>query len=141
MPDGNKALVRRFYDEVFIKGNLDAVDELCTTDFVDHEAPPGMPPGIEGVKAVVSMYRTAFPDLHATVEDVVSEGDRAAARVTFGGTHKGEMMGMPPTGKSFEASTIDILRFEGGKAAEHWGVTDQMGMMQQLGVIPEQPGG
>lgn len=137
----NKATMKRFYDEVFNQGNLDSLEELCTEDIVDHESAPGMPPGREGVKAFVTMYREAFPDLHATVEDIVSEGDQAVARVSFTGTHKGELMGMPATGKSIDVSTMDMIRFEDGKAAEHWGVTDQMGMMQQLGVIPEQPGG
>jgi steroid delta-isomerase-like uncharacterized protein len=136
----NKDLARRFYEEVFNRGDLDAVDELCAQDIVDHEAPPEMPKGIEGVKAFVTMFREAFPDIRATIEDMLEEGDRLAVRVKYAGTHEGDFMGVPPSGKRFEVDVIDIVRLEDGKAVEHWGVTDNLGLMQQIGAIPAEAG-
>jgi steroid delta-isomerase-like uncharacterized protein len=133
----HKALMRRFYDEVFSKGDVDLVDELATDDLVDHEeGPPGTPEGREGVKAFVTVFREAFPDLKTEVHEMVEEGDLCVARVTFSGTHKGDFMGVPASGKSFSAETIDIVRFDGDRVAEHWGVTDLMALMQQIGAIP-----
>ena len=133
----NKANMRRFYEEVFNKGNLAAIDELASTGFVDHELPPEMPPGLEGVRQYLTIFRTAFPDMRATLEELIAEGDKIVARVTFTGTHKGDFMGIPATGKSVKFSSIDIMRIGAdGKAVEHWGSTDMLGMMQQLGAIP-----
>ena len=133
----NKANTRRFMEEVFNKGNLAVIDELLSTNFVDHMHPPGTPPGLDAAKQINTMMRAAFPDIHATVEDIIAEGDKVAVRATWTGTHKGEFMGMPPTGKSFKISAIDVMRIgDDGKALEHWGSTDMLGMMQQLGVIP-----
>ena len=135
----SKDLARRFYEEVFNAGDLDAVDELLTPDFVDHEeGPPGTPEGIEGVKAFVAMYREAFPDLHATVEDMVEEGDKIAVRATFTGTHDGDFMGIPASGRKISIQAMDLVRVVDGRAAEHWGVTDVMGLMQQIGAIPQE---
>jgi steroid delta-isomerase-like uncharacterized protein len=135
----SKDLARRFYEEVFNAGDLDAIDQLLTPDFVDHEeGPPGTPDGIEGVKAFVTMYREAFPDIHVTIDDMVEEGDRIAVRATFTGTHDGEFMGVPASGRSIKIEAIDMVRVVDGKAAEHWGVTDAMGLMQQIGAIPEE---
>ena len=132
-----KALTRRFYNEVLVEGKLDLLDELAHDDFVDHEEFPGLPPGKEGVRAFVTMFREGFPDLSTTIEDIIVEGNKAVSRVRFSGTHRGEFMGIPPTGKKIDIQAIDIVAFRDGKAAEHWGVTDQMAMMQQLGVIEE----
>jgi steroid delta-isomerase-like uncharacterized protein len=137
MADQNKDLARRFYDEVLSKGDLDRIPELCAEDVVDHEAPPEMPQGIEGVRAFVQMFRQGFPDLRASVEDMLEDGDRIAARVKFTGTHDGEFMGVPPSGAHIEIETIDIVRVVDGKAVEHWGVTDNLGLMQQIGAIPQ----
>jgi len=135
----SKDLARRFYDEVFNAGELDRVDELLTPDFVDHEeGPPGMPDGIEGVKAFVAMYREAFPDLRATVEEMVEEGDKIAVRTTFTGTHDGDFMGIPASGRTISIQAMDVVRVVDGRAAEHWGVTDVMGLMQQIGAIPQE---
>jgi steroid delta-isomerase-like uncharacterized protein len=130
-------LMRRFYDEVLTGGNLDAVAELCSEDIVEHEAPPGMPQGLEGVKQFVQMFRTAFPDLKVEVEDAFEAGDRAVARTRWTGTHQGEFMGVPPSGKPIDIEAIDIIRVADGKAAEHWGATDNLAMLQQIGAIPE----
>jgi len=130
-------LMRRFYDEVLSNGDLDRIPELCSADVVDHEAPPGMPDGIEGVTAFVTMIRGGFPDLRATVEDILEDGDKGVARVRFTGTHEGEFMGVPATGKRIDIETIDIVRFADGKCVEHWGVTDNLTLMQQIGAVPE----
>ncbi len=132
----NKALVRRVYEEIHNKGNFAAVDELVAINFIDHNAPPEISPGPEGIKQTFTMFRNAFPDLNVTVEDMIAEGDKVVARITLRGTHKGEFMGIAPTGKQIKLATIDIVRIAGGKIAERWGVGDNLGMMEQLGVIP-----
>jgi len=138
MAGQHEDMMRSFYDEVLSGGDLDRITDICTEDVVDHEAPPGMPGGIEGVKAFVQMYRGAFPDLRATVEDYLEQGDRAVARVRFTGTHQGELMGVPPSGNQVDLESIDVIRVEGGKCAEHWGATDNLALMQQIGAIPQQ---
>ena len=132
----NKALVRRFVDEVQSGGNIDAIDELCSPEFVNHSAPPGVPSNREGVKQLTAMFRRAFPDSYFTVEDMIAEGDEVATRKTFHGTHQGEFMGIPPTGQQVSIGLIDIVRIADGRVVEHWSMGDNLGMMQQLGVIP-----
>jgi steroid delta-isomerase-like uncharacterized protein len=130
-------LIQRFYDDAIGKGDLDLVTELTADDFVDHEEGlPGQPSGLEGVKFFVNTMREAFPDIKATVGESLEEGNLASARVTLSGTHKGEFMGVPASDKTFEIETIDIIRIEDGKCAEHWGVTDTMSLMQQIGAVP-----
>jgi steroid delta-isomerase-like uncharacterized protein len=131
----NKATARRWYDGVFNTGNLDLINGLFAPNFVDHD-PVNPLPGLEGVRQVVTMYRTAFPDLQITVEDWIAEGDKVVTRFRAQGTHQGPLMGMPPTQRRVTVTGIDILGFENGKITEHWGNRDDLGMMQQLGVIP-----
>ena len=131
----NTTVASRWYEEVFNAGNVALIDELFAPDFVDHD-PSNPLPGLEGVRQLVSMYRGAFPDLHLTIEDEITEGDRIVARFTGRGTHRGLLMGIPPSGKRVTITAIDILRFENGRIAEHWGNQDLLGMMRQLGVIP-----
>ena len=133
----NKDLVRRFVDEVQSQGNVDAIEEFCSPEFVNHSAPPGLPPDREGIKVVTAMFRGAFPDSYFTVEDMIGEGDKVTTRKTFHGTHEGEFMGIPPTGRRVSMGLIDIVRISEGRVVEHWSVGDNLGMMQQLGVIPE----
>ena len=139
----NKASADRFLEEVINQGNLSVIDELSGPGFVDHQAPPGVPPTIEGVKGFITMFRAAFPDLHYTLEDSIAEGDRVVQRTTAHGTMKGDFMGMPASGKSATWSEIHITRYENGKAVEHWAVVDQLGMLAQLGFAqaPGQPVG
>ena len=138
----NKALVRRLVEEVINQGNVSVVDELLIPDFVEHEElPPGIPPGREAPKALFTMLRSAFPDIKATIEHLIAEGDEVVLHVTWTGTHLGEFMGIPPTGKSISINVIDIMRIAEGKFVEHWGVMDSMAMMQQLGVVPAGEGG
>ncbi len=131
----NKTTMLRVYDELFSQGNVDVIDELLADDFVEHEElPPGIPPGKEAPRALVSMLRGAFPDFRATVEEMLEDGDKVIIRARFSGTHEGEFMGIPPTGKKFDIAVIDILEFKDGKGIAHWGVMGMAGMMQQLGV-------
>ena len=136
MSEENKALARRYVEEAINKGNLAVIDELTADDFVEHNPFPGQAPGVEGEKQLISMMRAAFPDLHSTIEDVIAEGDKVVLRATTRGTHKGEFMGIPPTGKQVTVTEIHIVRFANGKGVDHWGEVDMMGMMQQLGAMP-----
>lgn len=136
MSEENKAVSRRVIEESFNQGNLAVIDELVAADYVDHNLPPGFPEGREGFKQLVAMYRAAFPDVQMTVEDVFAEGDKVAFRWTAIGTHQGELMGIPATNKQVTVTGIEIDRLVDGKIVEHWAEFDQMGMMQQLGVIP-----
>jgi steroid delta-isomerase-like uncharacterized protein len=136
LAEENKALVRRFVDEVQSAGNIDAIDELCSSEFVNHSAPPGVPSNCEGVKQLTAMFRQAFPDSFFTVEDMIAEGDKVVTRKTFHGTHEGEFMGIPPTGRRVSMGLIDIVRIADGRVVEHWSMGDNLGMMQQLGVVP-----
>ena len=135
------ATMRRLYD-LINAGDIDGFGELLAEDFVEHEEMPGLEPSKEGVKQLFHMYRAAFPDLRMEVQDVLVSGDKAVARVRATGTHKGEFLGMPATGKSVDVQLIDITRSgDDGLALEHWGVFDALAMMQQLGVIPQSPPG
>ena len=130
--------IQRFYDELLGKGDLDVIDELVTDDVVDHEQGlPGQPEGKEGVVFFVNALRDAFSDIKGTVGQSLESGDMACAQVTITGRHTGEWMGVPASDKSFEIECIDIVRLEDGKCAEHWGVTDNLALMMQIGAIPE----
>ena len=136
MSEQNKALYRRVVDEVFTNGYVDLIDELVDPNLVDHSPVPGQEPGLDGLKKMVIIFRTAFPDLRSTVEDLIAEGDKVVGRRTTTGTHQGEFMGIAPTNKRVTISEIHIVRIANGKVVEHWGLSDDLGMMQQLGVIP-----
>jgi steroid delta-isomerase-like uncharacterized protein len=128
--------MRRMY-ELISAGDIDGFGDLVADDFVEHDETPGLEPTREGVKQLFRMYRAAFPDLQMEPLDVLVSGDKVVARVRGTGTHKGDFMGMPATGKSVDVQLIDIIRFgDDGLAREHWGVFDALGMMQQLGAIP-----
>jgi len=137
MQEQNKATMKKFYNEGINKGNLDLIDELVADNFVEHEAIPGMSQGKQAVKDWFVMFRKGFPDLKFTVNDMVAEGDKVWTYITISGTNSGPFMDMDATGKKIETKGIDIVRFENGKAVEHWGVTDNTTMMQQLGMMPE----
>ena len=131
----NKALVRRFVEQVISQGNLAVVDELVAGDYVYHG--PGMQVGgPDGLKQLFTMLRAAFPDWQETLEDLIADGDKVVFRVTGHGTHQGEFMGLPPTGKRVTVAGIDLVRIEAGKLSEHWANFDQLGLLQQLGAIP-----
>jgi len=134
----NKALVLRLIDEVLCKGNLAATDQLLDANFVLHF--PGSPEpirGVEGLKRVAENFLAGFPDRHVIVEDVICEGDKLAVRITQQGTHKGVFQGIAPTGKQVSVTGIAIFRVVNGKIAEEWLSSDRLGLIQQLGAVPE----
>lgn len=136
--DQNKATMRKVYD-MMNTGNVDQVDQYFTADAIDHQVMPGQTdpqPALANFKQYMAVFHKAFPDMKLTVEDMVAEGDKVVARCHMNGTQTGDFMGTPPTGKSVSIETIDIVRFVDGKCAEHWGLSDDAGMMQQLGMTP-----
>lgn len=138
MSEENKALARRWFEELFNRENLDIADEIVAEDHVNHDpAFPQNSPGPDGAKEVVNLYHGAFPDAQITIEDQIAEGDRVVTRWTGRGTHQGDLMGVPPSGNRVTVAGITINRIAGGKIAESWDNYDALGMMQQVGAIPQ----
>ena len=136
--EDNKALVRRLYEEQ--NGhNLDYLDEALVPDYVHHDPalPPEMQHGRDNYRQLSGMFYTAFPDLQGTLEDMVAEGDKVVTRLSAYGTQTGELFGIPPTGKQIRMTAIAVHRIANGKIVEHWSELDNLGLMQQLGVVPE----
>jgi steroid delta-isomerase-like uncharacterized protein len=135
-PEENKALARRMV-EAWNRGDLAALDDLIAPDYVFHDpADPALPPGPRGAKVQVTAFRAAFPDLRLTIEDEIAEGAMVVQRLTITGTHRGPFAGVPPTGKPVTTSSIEVLRVERGKIAEHWDEFDMVGLLRQLGALP-----
>ena len=134
--EANKALVRRFFDEVMNEGRLDVVEEIFAPEYVNRHAHPGQTPGPEGVRQLVTNVRRAFPDLEETVDDLVAEGDRVALRLTLRGTHRGPFRGVEGTGRRVEVMGMAIVRVEDGRIPEGWFFFDRDAMWEQLGVEP-----
>jgi steroid delta-isomerase-like uncharacterized protein len=134
--EANKAIVRRYIEEGWNKGNLGVVDELFTPDYVNHDAFPGQNPGPAGLKQLIAMFRAAADDIHMQIDDQIAEGDKVVTRWTAGGTLQGPLMGVEPRGQQIEVAAIVIARIADGRIVEWWGQRDDLGMMQQLGVIP-----
>jgi steroid delta-isomerase-like uncharacterized protein len=133
--DDNKALVRRFIDEIFVQGRPESVDELLTDDFVAHTWPSTGDPKAD-LKAAIARTSKALANPQFTVDDMIAEGDRVAVRLTAQATQVGEFMRIPASGKTYSISEIHIFRVKAGKITEHWHQFDQMGMMTQLGAMP-----
>jgi steroid delta-isomerase-like uncharacterized protein len=138
MSEENKALVRRYFEEIWDRGNLDLIDELFTTNFVRHgpTATEGEVHGQEGFESLVSMYRSALPDLRIPIEDQIAEADRVVTRWRARGTHQGELMGNAPTGNPASVTGILVDRISGGKIEEEWVDYDTLHLMQQIGAVP-----
>jgi steroid delta-isomerase-like uncharacterized protein len=136
MSADNKALVRRYVEEVLNGKNLALVDELFAEDFVDHDSSMPEARGPAGVKRLAAMAHASFPDLHFTIEDIVAEGDRVVYRYTLSGTHGKDFMGIPTTEKKVSVTGIHIYRVTDGKLQEEWENWDMLGLMRQLGVLP-----
>ena len=137
MSEENRALHRRFVEEILNKKDLSVVDELVDEDFTEHSLPPPrIPPGTERPKRIIAYYFRAFPDLHATIDLLIAECDLVAGYHTVTGTHTGDFRGIPATGKSMRVEEAHISRFANGKVVEHWVQMDRMSMMQQLGALP-----
>jgi predicted ester cyclase len=133
----NKAISRRIPLEVFEQGRLDVVDEICAPDLIEHGTPPpGIPQGRERIKAIASALRKGFPDIKYKLDHQIAEGDFVASYVTVSGTHKGEIFGMPATGKHATWAEAHFVKLVNGKMTEHWGVQDHLGMLRQLGLAP-----
>jgi predicted ester cyclase len=135
-PDG-ATLARRYFEEVWNRGQVDVLDELLAPEYVNHTPSFGNPPpGPNGLKPIVLAMRRAFPDLHFTIEDVVATPDAVAVRTTMTGTHTGDLFGTAPTYRRIKVMQIQIERVRGGRIVEHWRVTDELTLMRQLGVLP-----
>ena len=134
--DRTESLIRRMFDNAFNQGTCAVVDELVAPDGVSHTPAWGMPNNREGLKQLIVMLRTAFPDLHCTIEDEISEGDKVAAHWTMRGTHKGPLLGNRPTSRPIVVQGMIFAHTENGQIAEGWTLLDQMSLLQQLGIVP-----
>lgn len=135
--EDNVATYRRWFDEGCSQGNVDLADALYSPDYVTHAVRPGLPPTLEGLKIFIRALREGLPDLSCPVEDVIAEADRVAGRFSIRGTHRGTLLGVPATGNPVDTSVMVIARFDdAGKWVEDWVCWDQVGMFQQIGVIP-----
>ena len=128
----NKVIYRRFIQEIFNEGRLDKLTELVSPDYVLRAAPPGTPSGQEAIKQIVTMFRTAFPDLKITIEHLIGEGDTLAARSVTEGTHQGTIFGIHATGKAIKMPGLTMVRIANGKLQESWVRNDVLGLMNQL---------
>jgi steroid delta-isomerase-like uncharacterized protein len=137
-PEELKALVRRYIEAVWNQHDPAVIDELIADDFRQHAA--GVPQGRDGVKAFFAMLHSAFPDVQNTIEDMIAEGDKVVWRSTIRGTHRGVFRGIPPTGKSVALTAMNIVRLANGQMVENWGEQDNLGLLQQLGVMPAPKG-
>jgi steroid delta-isomerase-like uncharacterized protein len=131
-----KEMAQRWYSEVMSGGKTEVIDELCAPDFFDHDPLPGTTADLAGLKDFVAQIRAAFPDMQVTPDDMIAEGDQLAVRSTMRGTHQGDFMGIPATGKRASWTEMHIGRGVDGRLTEHWAVVDQLGMLVQLGVVP-----
>jgi steroid delta-isomerase-like uncharacterized protein len=136
MSEQNRLVFEKFMAALNGK-DMSAMESLIDDDFVDNDAMPGMPPGKAGMVGMMQMFVDAFSDLHVVVDQYVSEGDLVVGVMTTSGTQSGEFMGMPPSGKKFSIREIHVAKIVNGKLIEHWGLGNDMSMMQQLGAIPE----
>ena len=137
MTEENKAIHRSIWEVIWNQGNLDLADEIYDSSHISHGQGIELPPGPEGLKSLISIYRAAFPDVHFTIEDQIAEGDKVVTRWSSRGTHKGALMGIPATGKQTVSAGITMTKFLAGKAIESWNSWDRLGLMQQIGVVPE----
>ena len=134
MSEQNKTLARRWFEDLFSRGNLDVAKEILSAEFVDHLTHEDER-GLEELKHYVDIYRTAFPDIQDTVEDIVAEGDKVVVRWTSGGTHQGEFMGVAPTGRHVRFSGMRLFRIAENKIVESWVNIDERGLQEQLGAV------
>ena len=140
--EGNKALARRWFEELFNAQNLEVADEITAPDSVNHDPLlTSLPSGPEGDRYIVNLYHGSFPDAQITIEDQIAEGDRVVTRWTGRGTHRVEFMGVPPSDNRVEIAGMTINRVSGGKIAETWTLYDALGLMQQIGAMPSTEGG
>lgn len=130
-----KQVVRQI-EEAWAREDLAALDGLVAADIENHDAPPGFPPGLEGAKAGHAMFKASFPDNRQTIEQLVADGDLVTVRTVVRGSHTGApFLGIPPSGRQVQIEAISIYRVAGGKAVEHWGLNDGVGLLMQLGAM------
>ncbi len=140
-PEENNAIAIRFFESAWNDGNFAVLDELVTDGTLDHSTLHGeTEQGTESFRQIISMFREGFPDIHLTIDDEIYTGDKVVHRWTLNGTHTGQFMGIPPTGRTVSFTGTTIVRMEDGKLAERWSNVDMMRLMQQLGVVPPPPG-
>jgi steroid delta-isomerase-like uncharacterized protein len=137
--DEHKAIIRAHVAVLFNQQRIDRTEEFFTLDYLDHAPLPGQAPGLAGAKHKWATYLAAVPDMHATIDDVVAEGDKVAVRWTVQGTQRGELLGIPPTSRPVRFSGISIYRLVKGKIVEQWEQWDRLNLLQQLGVLPAPP--
>jgi len=136
--EDNKAVIRRLFDEVSNARNLNVLDEIVAEDAVEHDGFPGMPDtGPEAYRAVYGGSHAGFSDFHMELHDLIAEGDNVAVRATVRGTHDGEFIGIPPTGKAISVGVVEIFEVKDGKITGRWGAPDRATLMEQLGLAPE----
>jgi steroid delta-isomerase-like uncharacterized protein len=136
LSEAAKAVVRRNTEEVQGGGNFEVFEELFADDFLDHTPQPGRTPDKDGARQLYKTLRTAFPDFHADIHWQLADGDRVTTYKTYHGTHRGEFLGVAPTGRQIQFETVDVMRVRSGKITEHWGVANLFSLMQQLGNWP-----
>jgi len=136
LSEAAKAVVRRNTEEVQGGGNFEVFEELFGDDFLDHMPQPGRTPDKDGARQLYKILRTAFPDFHADIHWQLADGDRVTTYKTYHGTHRGEFLGVAPTGREIQFETVDVMRVRNGKITEHWGVANLFSLMQQLGAWP-----
>jgi predicted ester cyclase len=134
--DENRALIRRFFEEMDARRDVSVIDDFFAPEFVDHSPAPGLSPDIDGVRQMFLHFQQATPDGYHAVEDVLADGAKVAVRIRAWGTQTGELFGIPPTGNRIETTGIGVYRIADGKIVEHWNEVDMLGVMQQLGVVP-----
>jgi predicted ester cyclase len=139
MSEELKSKARRIWEAVFPAGDVGALAELIAEDSVDHGARPDEPQGLEGATRTMLWLGQVFSDQRWEIHQVIGEGDTVVVYATFHGRHTGELFGVPPTGRAVAQDYVHIVRFHNGKAAEHWGVRDDLSLMRQLGLVPERP--
>jgi len=136
----NRLIIRHFVEEVLNQGNLDSAGQFCWEDIVEQVPLPGQGPGLKGLQDVVRVLRTAFPDMHWTIEEQLQEGDKVLSRFIWTGTHRGEFLGVPATGRAVSVWGMVIDRLVDGRIKETRIIMDSLGLMTQLGVVPPPPG-
>jgi steroid delta-isomerase-like uncharacterized protein len=142
-PEQNNAIAEKFFESVWNKGDFRVLDTLISPDAIDHSnvgGKPKMEKGSASFRAIVSMFRSAMPDIQLTIDDEVYAGDKVVHRWTLTGTDTGGVMGMPPSGKKLTFTGTTIVRMDDGKIVERWANVDELGLLQQLGVVPPPPG-
>ena len=136
MSESNKQLARKSFEEPWNQGNFESITELYADDLTAHGLGVDVPPGVEGLKQFITIYRTAFPDVQFTIDDQIAETDKVATRWTATGTHKGPMLGVEPTGDQVTVTGMVIDRIDNGKIVETWYNFDALGQLRQMGIVP-----